>query len=320
MKTCRLHLAAALAALFPALAHASCGAAFCTVNTNWTTQGALAAPGSAFDVHYEYLDQDQPMSGGDKVAVGQIPHHHDEVATVNRNLVATYSRGFGNGWGVTVSAPVGDRDHRHVHNHDGEQIGETWSFTELGDVRVVGRYQLAAGGDLLNPTDSGVTFGLKLPTGRFTVANDDGERAERSLQPGTGTTDLVLGAYHHQRRNASDAAWFVQTQYQHALDSRDGYKPGAQFSADAGVRKGFGPRFGALVQLNFVHKRADSGSAAEPADSGGRYLFLSPGLSYAVNSRLQVYGFVQQPLVRHVNGVQLTANRAFLAGLSGQIW
>jgi len=320
MNTCRLHLAAALAALLPAIASASCGAAFCTVNTNWTTQNALLASGSAFDLHYEYIDQDQPRAGGDNVAVGQVPHHHDEVSTVNRNLVATYSRGFGNGWGVTVSAPLGDREHRHVHNHHGAQIGETWSFTELGDVRVVGRRQLASGGDLLNPCDSGVTFGLKLPTGRFTVANDANDRAERSLQPGTGTTDLILGAYHHQRRNASDAAWFVQAQYQHALDSRAGYKPGAQFSADAGVRKGFGPGFGALLQLNFVHKRADSGSAAEPADSGGRYLFLSPGLSYAINGRLQVYGFVQQPLVRHVNGVQLTADRAFLAGVSGQLW
>ena len=319
MNTCRLRLAAALAALLPALASASCGAAFCTVNTNWTTQNALLAPGSAFDLHYEYIDQDQPRAGGDNVAVGQIHHHHDEVSTVNRNLVATYSRGFGNGWGVTVSAPLGDREHRHVHNHHGEQINETWSFTELGDVRVVGRRQLASGGDLLSPSDSGLTFGLKLPTGRFTVANGDNDRAERSLQPGTGTTDLIVGAYHHQRRNASDAAWFAQAQYQHAVDSRAGYKPGAQFSADAGVRKGFGQGFGALVQLNFVHKRRDGGSAAEPADSGGRYLFLSPGLSYAINGKLQVYGFVQQPLVRHVNGVQLTADRAFLAGLSGQL-
>jgi len=320
MKTCRLPLAAAVATLLPAFAFASCGAAFCTVNTNWTTQGALVAPGSAFDVHYEYIDQDQPMAGGDKIAVGQIPHHHDEVSTVNRNLVATYSHGFGNGFGLSVSAPVGERDHHHVHNHHGKQIGENWSFTELGDVRVTGRYQVASGTDLLNPSDSGVTLGLKLPTGRFTVANDENERAERSLQPGTGTTDLILGAYHQQRRNASDAAWFVQAQYQHAIDSRAGYKPGAQFSADAGVRKGFGPGFGALVQLNFVHKRADSGSEAEPADSGGHYLFLSPGLSYAINGKLQVYGFVQQPLVRHVNGVQLTANRTFMAGLTGQLW
>jgi len=320
MKSTRLHLAAALAALFPALASASCGAAFCTVNTNWTTQNALLAPGSAFDVHYEYIHQDEPVAGGDRIAVGQIPHHHDEVATVNRNLVATWSRGFGNGWGVTVSAPVGERDHRHVHNHHGERIGESWSFTELGDVRVVGRHQVASGGDLLNPSDSGVTFGLKLPTGKFTVANDHDDRAERSLQPGTGTTDLIVGAYHHQRRNASDTAWFAQAQYQHALDSRAGYKPGAQFSADAGIRKGFGQGFGALVQLNFVHKAADSGSEAEPADSGGRYLFLSPGLSYAINGKLQVYGFVQQPLMRHVNGVQLTAHRAVMAGLSGQLW
>ena len=70
MKTHSLVLAVAVAALFPALAMASCGAAFCTVNTNWTTQSALAAPEPSFDVHYEYIDQDQPMTGGDKVAVG----------------------------------------------------------------------------------------------------------------------------------------------------------------------------------------------------------------------------------------------------------
>ena len=39
------------------------------------------------------------------------------------------------------------------------------------------------------------TFGLKLPTGKYDVTNDEGEQAERTLQPGTGTTDLLLGYY-----------------------------------------------------------------------------------------------------------------------------
>jgi hypothetical protein len=311
---------AALAVAFlPSLAFASCGSAFCTVNTNWTAQSALVEAGSSFDLHYEYIDQAQPFAGGDKVAVGQIPNHHDEVSTLNRNLVATYSRSFGDGWGVTLSAPVGERDHLHIHNHQGEPEPERWKFTDLGDVRAIGRYQFASVGDPLNPSTSGVTFGLKLPTGRTTVTNDDGEPAERSMQPGTGTTDLILGGYYHQKLTASDASWFAQAQYQHALDSHAGYKPGSHFGADIGYRKGVGDKLGLLIQLNFVHKGKDSGSEAEPDDSGGNFLHLSPGVSYAISDNLQVYGFYQQALYRHVNGVQLTANHAFLVGLSGRL-
>ena len=42
----------------------------------------------------------------------------------------------------------------------------------------------------------GLSFGLKLPTGEFDVRNAMGALAERSLQPGTGTTDLLLGAFY----------------------------------------------------------------------------------------------------------------------------
>jgi hypothetical protein len=73
-----------------------------------------------------------------------------------------------------------------------------------------------------------------------------------------------------------------------------------------------------MVQLNLVHKQADKGINAEPTESGGRYVFLSPGVTYALSSNLQVYGFVQQALYRHVTGVQLTADRAFLMGMSGR--
>ena len=38
----------------------------------------MSEPGSTFDLRYEYFNQNQPRSGKDKVAVGQIPHDHDE--------------------------------------------------------------------------------------------------------------------------------------------------------------------------------------------------------------------------------------------------
>jgi hypothetical protein len=288
------------------------------VNSNWTSDSALAEAGSSFDLRYEYIKQDQPRTGTNDIGVGEIHHHHDEVSTLNRNLVATYSRTFASGWGMSVIAPIVDRAHTHIHNHHGEQLIDKWSFTELGDIRVVGRYQLPLAGDAARPSTAGFTFGLKLPTGQFDVANGDGDVAERSLQPGSGTTDAIVGAYYHQKLPQLNSSWFVQAQYQHALKERDGFKPGSSLGADVGYRYAATDKLGLLVQLNAISKRRDRGAEAEPEDSGSKSVFVSPGVSYAVADNREVYAFYQHPLYQDVNGVQLTASRSLVIGLSGR--
>ena len=315
----RLTLLCCSLALLPSLAAASCGASFCSVNSNWTTEGALTGATDSFDVRFESIRQDQPMHESDKVAVGQIRGHHDEVSTDNRNLVASYSHSFDSGLGLTISANVVDRKHHHIHHHHGQALQDRWNFTELGDVRVLGRYQLSGSVDPLSPTYGGVSFGVKLPTGKFDVADSAGAKAERSLQPGSGTTDLLVGGFYHQSLTAHDASWFVQALYQHAAKSRDDYRPGAQLGIDLGARKGFAGPVALLAQLNYVVRGADSGAEAEPHSSGGRYLYASPGISYALPGQLQLYAFLQVPVYRHVKGVQLTADRALVVGLSGQL-
>ena len=79
-----------VALLAAGAAQGSCGSAFCVLDTNWSTQGAAAAPGTArLDVHYEFVDQKHLRSG-----TRQIPPEEDnedirEVRTINRNLVST---------------------------------------------------------------------------------------------------------------------------------------------------------------------------------------------------------------------------------------
>ena len=316
MKAFKIFVIATCSGVIPSLAGASCGSAFCTVNSNWTSESAMTEPGSTLDLRYEYINQNQPRAGNNNVAVGQIPHDHDEVSTTNRNILATYSHNFNSEWGVAVIAPIVDRN--HFHNDADGASEERWKFTELGDVRVLGKYQLPYAGDPLKASTMGFTFGLKLPTGTTKVTNEDGEIAERSLQPGTGTTDAIIGAYYHQKLPHSNSSWFAQTQYQHALNSHDEFKPGSQFGVDVGYRHGITDKLGALVQANFVAKGRDGGAQAEPEDSGGRFVFVSPGLSYAVSDEVQIYGFIQKPLYQHVNGVQLTANKSFVVGVTGR--
>lgn len=243
-------------------------------------------------------------------------HQAGEVSTRNRNLVATYSQTFASGWGFSVSAPFVDREHLHIHNHHGAKLREEWNFREAGDLRVTGRHQGALPGADDAARTVGVIAGPKLPTGRTGVANAAGDEAERSLQPGTGTTDVILGAYFHQQLPQRGASWFTQAQVQRAVSEHDGYRPATQFTLDVGYSKAFTDRFSGIVQLNAVLKGRDRGANAEPGDSGSRSFYLSPGLSYQLTDSVRAYAFYQHPLHQHVNGVQLTADRTFVVGLS----
>ncbi len=318
MKTTRSILFFACGNLFATAAYASCGAAFCNVNSNWTSESAALEPGSSFDLRYEFIRQDQPRSGTKRVAVGALPRHHDEMRTLNRNLVAGYSYTFDSQWGVSVTAAVVDRDHFHVHNHHGARLPEQWNFTAVGDARIIGRYTLSYIGDPARPGTAGFTFGVKLPTGKTDVSNAAGDVAERSLQPGSATTDAIVGAYYHQKLPEWGASWFASTQVQRALNSKRGFRPGDQFALDIGYRHGLTDRLGALLQVNLSAKGRDRGAQAEPQDSGGRFASLSPGFSVAVSDEVQLYGFFQKPVYQRVNGVQLTADKALVVGVAGR--
>lgn len=311
-------LAAAFAvASLPYHASASCGAAFCLVNTDWSAQGSWVEPGVRLDLRFETVDLDQPRTGTQRIAVGQIPRDHDEVETKNRNWVANVDWSPAAAWGLNVSIPYVDRDHVHIHNHHGAKLLETWSFRELGDVRVQARHELFASRETPEHQSSvGVMLGVKLPTGKHDVVNAEGDEAERTLQPGTGTTDVLMGVYWHGMAPMKDLSWFTRVQGVIPANTRDGYKPGRQVSADAGARYAVGRDVGLMLQLNYVVKGRDSGPEAEPEDSGQRQLFVSPGISWNLGRNAQLYAFAQFPVYQHVNGVQLTADWSALAGVS----
>jgi len=297
-------------------AHASCGAAFCLVNTDWSSQGAWVEPGMRFDLRHEYIDLDQPRAGSDRIAVGAIPHHHDEVETRNRNWVAALDWNVSPAWGASVTLPYVDREHLHIHNHRGERLPERWDFRGLGDARAQLRYEAMPMADAERPRAAGFTFGLKLPTGKHDVANADGAVAERPLQPGSGTTDALVGAYWHGLDPQSGWSWFGRAQAILALNSRDEFKPGRQLQIDGGVRYALGAKVALMLQANLLVKGRDQGANAEPEDSGQRGIFLSPGISWAVGKDALAYAYVQVPLYQYVNGVQLTADWSALVGAS----
>lgn len=306
-------LAAATALWAPNPGWASCGSAFCTVNTGWDVQGVATEAGAMrLDLRYEYINQDRLRSGTRNIPADQDTGDVTELRTVNRNWVATLDYALDPQWAVSVALPLVSREHAHIADPAGAATLEEWNFSRLSDARVIGRYQFAPADPQAG--NAGIQFGLKLPTGDYRVANGDGTVAERALQPGTGSTDLIAGLYYGRPAGLHGFGWFLQGSYQAAVATRDGFRPGDQLSVTGGLTYPLTAGVALLGQLNALHKARDTGPNAEPDLSGGNFVYASPGVSVAVGRRAQVYGFLQLPVYRRVNGIQLTAERAVVVG------
>ena len=299
-------------------ASANCGSSYCSINTNSEIQFDALDPGLSLNLRYEFVDLDELRAGRNKAAAQGEPGGHDELETRNHNLVLALDYAFDRHWGIGVQIPYLKRYHSHIHNPDKNEIAageqperKEWNLSGLGDVRAIGRYQFDLGA-----VSVGAHAGVKLPTGKRNASNDAGEVAERTLQPGTGSTDLITGLF--VKGSIGDTAWrwFSQTQWRHAIASKDDFRPGDEINVDLGLRYLVSESFTANVQLNTRYRRRDSGANAEPDESGGKYVYASPGLSYAIAGGFQIYGYVQVPLYQNVNGVQLTQNMSYVAGVS----
>ncbi|OHX20206.1 hypothetical protein [Chromobacterium sphagni] len=296
-----------------ALACASCG---CTLSSDWESQGFTTQPGLKMDIRYDYLDQNQLRSGSGAItpaAASQLSQGNQEVEQYTRNQYLTlgFDYTFSDDWGVNVQLPYIDRSHSTLGTgSDGASPADgayTSSTSDLGDVKVIGRYQGFAAA-----RNFGLLFGLKLPTGSHTQAGISTDPSapgapapiDRGLQPGTGTTDAIVGAYYFGDFNRS-WSYFTQATVQSALDSSDQYRPGTGVNLNLGVRytgfAGWMPQ----LQINARYVQHDAGNNADTVSTGGTLVYLSPGITAPLNRQISLYGFVQLPLYQHVNGVQL---------------
>lgn len=312
------HLRIALAVPVLAFAnplHASCGSAFCMLNTDWTMQETSGHAGETrLDLRYEFIRQDRLYSGSHSIPASQDTGDTTELHTYNRNLLATLNYNFSPRLGMSISLPVVSRTHAHIADPTGAAANESWRFTKAGDTSVLGRYRLTPGNAQEN--SYGLQFGLKLPTGDYQVSNAEGTRAERAMQPGSGSTDLIVGGYYSYRPRLLGTGWFVQGFYQSAVATRDNFRPGSQLSVTGGARHPYSDKLTGLFQLNAQVKQRDSGQNAEPDLSGGKFLYASPGLNYQFSPGFQAYGFIQLPLYRYVEGTQLSADWSLIGGIS----
>lgn len=311
----RLHVLGLCALLASSAVEASCGSAFCVLDTNWATQGVSSDPGTVrLDVRYEFVDQKHPRMGSKRISRDEDTTDTTELRTINRNLLTTLNYTLNKNWTLSASLPIVARSHSHIADPTETATFEAWNFSKTADTRVLGFYKFDNDN---NPLVSyGFLGGLKLPTGNVHVGNADGAAAERALQPGTGSTDVIVGGYYAAPGFDHDASWSVQALIQQPARIKEDYKPGTQYQLNFGYRQPLTDSLYGLIQVNGLVRGRDTGLNAEPDLSGSKTVYLSPGLSYAYSSDVQVYGFVQLPIHRYVNGIQLSADWALVTGIT----
>jgi hypothetical protein len=296
--------AAATALALPVLAHAcACGCGGFGVGAGNLIP--LAGGGTVY-VETDYLDQDRNFSGDSRAPAAN--NDDKQIQTEFVTVGGQYS--LSANWRVAAELPIENRVFRTADDDGGV---DRFEHAAIGDVRLTATYS-----GLARDHTTGVTFGVKLPTGDFKYPGFD-----RDTEIGTGSTDLLLGVYHLGDLNkARTWTYFAQARAQVTLTSQGGYTPGNEVDGAIGVSYGgLGAvtdkvKFTPLLQLEGSVRAVDSGPAtADSQGSGYQRLVVAPGIEMAVG-RWKVYGDLGFPVYQHVNGNQLTAPVLFKAVVS----
>jgi hypothetical protein len=268
-------------------------------------------PGGMVFEEFDYQNQYKNWSGNARAPGSDNSDKRIETDFITTGIQYMFNRD----WGIQVEVPYDIRTFK-TESGDPSTPGAIASLTwgELGDIRVEGIYT-----GFSEDLSTGITFGLKLPTGNYTH-NDVFDDIDRDSELGTGSTDLLLGAFHRQHLTKDgNFTWFSQAQLDLPVLNQGDYHPGAEVDASTGVYYG-GWSIGRLkitpvAQVLASWRGADSGALAsggigdDPEDgvsSGYERLLLSPGFEFHIHP-VSVYADVEIPVFQHETGNQLTA-------------
>ncbi len=170
--------------------------------------------GTAF-LQYDYMSQTRNWSKT-KSSNG---HNHDrriETQTVTAGMQYMFNRK----WGAALRVPYVTRQVINQPHHGGMTYDR---HSDVGDIRINGIY---AG--FFDDMSTGITFGLKLPTG-----STNSKTFERNTQIGTGSTDTILGAYHRGNFGKSNLGYFIQTSWERPFANETDFRADPDLSLDS---------------------------------------------------------------------------------------
>ncbi|MDC4206980.1 MAG: transporter (plasmid) [Candidatus Manganitrophus sp.] len=314
-----------LAMLTSKVAFASCGSANCFLVTG--TQEGIAIPGQIIiDLSYRFIPMDQPQKGRNKVSeaftpgvnfsTGEIePAHHREVRTNNELAQMDVSFGATERLSLTLAVPfLNLRTHEHAVFHEGEpgEFSRQDGTSGFGDLRLTGRYALWVSTRHL--IVGGV--GVKAPTGEYKLLNHDGEINEPTIQPGTGSWDGIASLYYAFQVVPHEFDVFLSGSYQANTENPLDYRIGDIFILNVGGSYRLMEKALVSLQINGRQAPHDEFKGEKVPSTGGRWVYLTPGVTLQASPNTALYTHVQLPVYQEVNEENIVPRYGLIFGVS----
>jgi hypothetical protein len=282
-------------------------------------------------------------------------HAHSLDAILAPSLVFAY--GLTNDLTISARLPVivrqNIREGEHAHPGGGapavNSVVELGDSSGIGDLTLLGQYRFY--NNRATQTEMAVLLGVKLPTGRTNVINNEGERFEAEFQPGSGSLDGLFGVAFTKRFGA----WSFDTNLLYQLTgtgtqdtdlgdrllynaavsyrlSGFGFLPNGRMNAGlpepmyhGGPKAKHshheelppprGPTLDLVLELNGEwHDHQRIGGVSDP-NSGGNVVYLSPGFRVSMDKWSGFFSF-GVPIVNDLYGVQAEPDWRILSGVS----
>ena len=306
-KTCRRLLVAAvlLIGLTPSLVWAcACGCGVFEVDTE-----ALIPQGTGGQVWFQYEYMDQYINYRATQPASAFYNNDKYIRTNFMEAGGQYM--FNRSWGLMLEVPYWSRYYKGAYEGNDADI-HWFQDDSIGDIRIQGMYT-----GLSEDMSTGLLMGVKVPSGQWTYPPYD-----RDTQIGTGSTDLLLGAYHIGSLPKQLGTlpltfmerpfnWFVQVNYDLPLWEQDQYTPGREVDGAVGAYYDFG-KVGFLKELapmlTFLasDRTRDTGNNANPGASGYTRFIVAPGGEIKLGI-IRAYADIEVPIFQNMRGYQITA-------------
>jgi len=260
------------ACLAPVRAHASCGAESCPLD-NSSFGGARRW---SLDVSYQHTEQDRLRTGTQPGDASGFLVDGGEVLTRSHTTMTKLTVPLPWRTQISASLPVVDRLHRHVTAEGLPQPElREWQYHGLGDMTVLTSWTAIPRMFYSAPVSVSLQTGVKLPTGRRSVPNIDGEELEPHARPGSGSTDFLAGMSLVQTLALPSFAGpghatslFVSALYMYTGRGTEGWRLGRSLDANVGASHPIWHRVSLIAQVNTrVHAKDQQDVSA--AEAGG---------------------------------------------------
>src|SRR5882724_3490738 len=137
-------------------------------------------PGGMVSLEYDYQNQNRNWRGDSPAPTDD----NKDKKIITNFFTLGYQYLFNRKWGAMLELPYTNRYFKTTDEDTGDIVGFTHS--SIGDIRLKGIYT-----GFSEDLSSGLTFGLRLPTGSYKY-----EHFDPDVEIGSGSTDLLLGGYH----------------------------------------------------------------------------------------------------------------------------